>query len=177
MKRILIIGAGVAVAGVIAFVIWYVVSGRQQTAETASETQEGTVSSSLPIALEPPAPDADSFLIAGKRGSVRVRNFIKDADAYGSTYVLVDSPRYSILYQRELQQFLVSLKAESREDVGLLLEASAASLAETLGISRSETCNLRTDVGVPDSYASAFSDARYIDLALPGCAQSAAPTL
>lgn len=169
MRKTLIIAIVVAGIGVLGAAAWYFM---HRTADISpDDTTDIITTSTLPIADVSPLPQGSTMQITGMHGNLTVRNFLGDSASYGGTYVVSDNEHYTIVYQRALQKFLIAVNATSRDDIAVQLASSADELAAALDIPPRQLCQLQADISVPDSFAAAFSDARFLDLKFPGCAQ------
>lgn len=165
-KRALIITVAVVILCLAGLLFW--IYSKRQSALVVDSLPIS--SSTLPVVDARPIPTGDRISVTGSRGTVSIHNFLKEITPYGTTYITADTEQFSIAYQSELQKFLVTLYPSSTVDVNAFRDLAAESLAKTLDVPLPDLCSLNMSINVPDSYSSAFTEARYNDLILPVCA-------
>jgi|GEM_PF-4507269 len=173
---LVLLGISVLIAlGVLAYLALRPASPEVDLDTFDAETPVAT--SSLPALPSGLQDERQRFDIQGRNGLVSVRNFLPVTDAYGGTHVLNDTDAYTIVYQRSLQRFLVSLYPESAEAISAIAADVATDLKDQLDIDDSGLCGLEIDMSVPDDAAAAFGDARYPAVRVPGCAGVPVPAI
>jgi hypothetical protein len=143
----------------------------EQNGNPSSAPNETGTGSQKPLAIEVLAKDGTQ---------VQVKDLTKDADAMtnpsdqsyyffppaGTATTTFDTADYHLTYFEFDKSFLVSILAEP---LGEIRRSASADLANRLGVSEKDLCNLIIVVSVPRDVNSYFIG---MDLGLPGCPEA-----